>query len=39
MNISNDKQLNSLLPRNLRNSYSIGMHGIEGEAYWKKDFD
>ena len=37
MKISNDKQLNSLLPRNLKNDYSIGLHGIEGEAYWKKD--
>lgn len=30
MRISNAKQLNNLLPRDLKKGYSIGMHGFDG---------
>lgn len=37
MRISNAKQLNNLLPRDLKKGYSIGMHGFDGYQYWDKD--
>lgn len=37
MNISNEKELKKLLPKQLVGEYAIGLHGLEKPEFWKKD--
>lgn len=37
MNISKERDLKKLLPKNLVGEYAIGLHGLEKPEFWKKD--